>query len=83
MRKEKKIMTELENARNEIMKDFISQRIDITKPLLLSCIAKHERYRQMRRMSSKNTKLLNNAICLIWNETFGTDVSSCDIISNM
>lgn len=83
MRKEKKVMTELENARNEIMKDFISQHLDITKPLLLSCIAMHERYKQMRRISSKNKKLLNDAICLIWNETFNTNVSSHDIISDM
>jgi len=74
---------EVFDARNEIMKDFISQRIDITKPLLLSCIANHEKLCTRGKMSNRNKKLLNEAIIVIWNETFETNITSRDIMANV
>lgn len=72
-------MSKLQNLKNELKSDILNNHGYISKQLLMTLLATNRTMRNRNEISNDRFEMLDQAIMLIWMETFDTEI---EIISN-
>jgi len=65
---------QINTAKKEILSEIFESEVNISKPLLLTLLAKHQRIFDAKKLSKTNKFILDNAVKQIWKETFKTEI---------
>jgi len=65
---------QINTAKKEILAEIFESEVNISKQLLLTLLAKHQRLFDIEKLSKTNKFILDNAIKQIWKETFNTEI---------
>lgn len=72
-------MSKLQNLKNELKSDILNNHGYISKQVLMTLLATNRTMRNRNEISNDRLEMLDQAIMLIWMETFDTEI---EIISN-
>jgi len=76
-------MTALEKAKKDILESIRFANQKVNRQSLLYLLGVHQTQYKQKRLSAENKKLLDNAIISIWNDTYETNLTIDDIITNI
>ena len=76
-------MTALEKAKKDIIDSILKARQEINRQSLLYLLGVHQITYKQKKISYANKKLLDSAIVSIWNDTYETNITIDDIITNI